>query len=450
MLHYFIDAPSWNDYFPKKETEDPFPRTLYPKKRPVSLPRAGVWQYDETDWGPLNATDEEYGGDYLVAKWVSEKLGKTHDKPFFLACGFYRPHEPWFVPKKYFEPFPLEDIQLPAGYKKGDLEDLPAAGKKRGPNRYFAHIQKHGQWKKGIQGYLASIHFADAMLGNVLTALENGPNKDNTIVVLWSDHGWHLGEKQHWQKFSAWRAGTRVPLMVKVPQGISKSLPEGVKPGSICDQPVSLISLFPTLTDLCGIPAKPGADGNSIVALLKDPMARVDEVAITYLGKVGGFGMSGKDWRYIHYANGDEELYNIKKDPYEWENLAMNPEYKPKLEEYRKHTPVKFTPLLEPSAQFLPPLSWVPFAGKNPPASKPDGKKMRLVFINRQKKPVSLQWVTLEGGLKPMGDIAPGQEKTCQGTPGSIWAITSREGKVLGHFRALDRPAQAVIPQLRK
>ena len=100
MLHYFIDAPSWDEYFPDKKTENPFPRTLYPKKRPVNLPRGGPWQYGETDWGPLNATDAEYGGDYLVSEWIGKELFKKHDKPFFLACGIYRPHEPWFVPKK--------------------------------------------------------------------------------------------------------------------------------------------------------------------------------------------------------------------------------------------------------------------------------------------------------------------------------------------------------------
>ncbi|MCA9073219.1 MAG: sulfatase-like hydrolase/transferase, partial [Planctomycetaceae bacterium] len=228
-MHYFIDAKSWGDYFPKAQSENPFPRTLYPDKRPVSLPRGGPWQYVETDWGALEATDEEYGGDYLVTQWISEQLTKPHQKPFFLACGIYRPHEPWFVPKKYFEPFPLESIKLPIGYQADDLTDLPPEGKRRGPNRYFAHIRKQGQWKKAIQAYLASIYFADTMLGRVLDALEKSPHAKNTIVVLWSDHGWHLGEKQHWQKFTAWRLCTRVPLMIRVPQG-SPGLSQGTQP----------------------------------------------------------------------------------------------------------------------------------------------------------------------------------------------------------------------------
>ncbi len=183
-----------------------------------------------TDWGPLDATDEDYGGDWLVSQWIGDQLGREHDKPFFLACGIYRPHEPWFVPRPYFDMFPLDEIQLPPGYREDDLEDLPAEGKRMAPNRYFAHIQEQGQWRQAIQGYLASIAFADTMVGRVFDALETSPHRDNTIEVLWSDHGWHLGEKQHWQKYTAWRACTRVPLIVRVPTNVP-GLPEGTKAG---------------------------------------------------------------------------------------------------------------------------------------------------------------------------------------------------------------------------
>jgi len=110
MLHYFIDADSWDEYYPNKESENPFPPTLHPPQRPVNLPRGGPWQYVETDWAALDATDEEYGGDWLVSEWVSKQLQKQHAQPFFLACGIYRPHEPWFVPRAYYKKFPLEQI----------------------------------------------------------------------------------------------------------------------------------------------------------------------------------------------------------------------------------------------------------------------------------------------------------------------------------------------------
>jgi len=446
ILHYFIDAPSWDEYYPAKETENPFPRTLYPETRPLSLPRGGPWQYVETDWGPLEATNEEYGGDWLVSEWIGEQLGRKHEKPFFLACGIYRPHEPWFVPSEYFKPFPLEDIQLPPGYLEDDLDDLPAAGQRLGPNRYFAHIREQGQWKQGVQGYLASIHFADAMLGRVLDALENGPNKDNTILVLWSDHGWHLGEKQHWQKYTAWRATTRIPLMVRVPKGVTPHLPDGTRAGSICTQPVSLISLYPTLTELAGLPPKTDNDGPSLLPLLKNVSADWGHMAITYLDTRGSCGISGKDCRYIRYAGGDEELYDIRYDPYEWTNLAPHPEHAEKLIEFRAHVPKEFAPVVEPKITSLTALKWHASNSKPSPASKPDGAKFNVHFINHREDPVELFWMNLKGQPVSYGVIPAGKTKAQQTRPGAVWQTSTRTGNSLGYFIVGDRSAQAMIP----
>jgi len=344
MLHYVIDPQSWDDYFPDKAKDDPFPRTFYPKRRPVSLPRAGDWQYVETDWAALDVTDEEFGGDWLVTKWIGEQLGRQHDKPFFLACGLYRPHEPWFVPKKYFEPFPLESIQLPPGYKADDLDDVPLAGQRIARNRYFEHIQNEKQWKQGIQAYLAAIHFADAMLGRVLDALEKSPHRDSTIVVLWSDHGWHLGEKEHWQKFTGWRVCDRVPLMVRVPKGAA-GLPEGTQAGSVCSRPVSLVDLYATLTELCGIPAKADIESRSLVPLLRDPASSWPLFAITHLDHPQNYALSTERWRYLHYLDGGEELYDIETDPLEWANLASKPEHAAKLAEMRSLAPKTLAPI---------------------------------------------------------------------------------------------------------
>ena len=446
LLHYFIDAQSWDEYFPAKETENPFPRTLYPEERPVSLPRGGPWQYVETDWAALDATDEEYGGDWLVSKWIGEQLEQEHATPFFLACGFYRPHEPWFVPKKYFEPFPLAQIRLPPGYKEDDLDDLPPAGKRRGPNRYFPHIREQGQWKQGIQGYLASIHFADAMLGRVLDALENSPNRDNTIVVLWSDHGWHLGEKQHWQKFTAWRAVSRVPLMVRVPKG-APGLPNGTTAGSVCDRPVNLLSLYPTLTELAGLPAKADNDAPTLVPLLQDPKATWNHVSLTHLGEPKSFGLSTEEWRYIHYANDDEELYNIKDDPYEWHNLASKPQHADTLVSLRAKAPEEFAAFVKPKLDSLPALKWHAATDKPIPASRPDGNTFQVAFVNKRVAPVELFWMDREGQPKSYGLIAAGKVKRQQTRPGAVWMIaTPGEEKRLGHFVVGDRAARAVVP----
>lgn len=449
LLHYFIDAESWDQYYPPRKTEDPFPRTFYPKNRPVNLPRGGPWQYVETDWAALDVTDEEFGGDWLVSKWIGEQLSKEHDKPFFLACGIYRPHEPWFVPKEYFEPFPLDEIQLPPGYREDDLDDLPPAGKKRGPNRYFPHIQRQGQWKQGIQGYLASIYFADTMLGRVLDALENGPNKNNTIVALWSDHGWHLGEKQHWQKFTGWRVCTRVPLMVRVPKG-TPGLPNGTQAGTECDAPVNLLSLYPTLTELTGIEQKKTNDGPSLVPLLKSADANWPHVSITYLGQPGNYGLSAQRYRYIAYDNGDEELYDITTDPHEWNNLATKPEFAKKIDELKSHTPNQFAKYEQASISSLPKLKWNPLSGtqsgKQAPASKPDGTKFDVHFSNQSGEPAKIFWISGKGNPRPYGTLETGWSKPYQTRPGAVWMIADNDGTPRGYFTVGDRAAQAIIP----
>ena len=448
ILHYFIDAPSWDEYFPPKESENPFPRTLYPAMRPVSLPRGGPWQYVETDWGGLDATDEEFGGDWLVSKWVGEQLGQKHDKPFFLACGIYRPHEPWFVPQKYFDQFPLDEIQLPLGYREDDLADLPPSGKQRGPNRYFAHIQAHNQWRQGIQGYLASIAFADAMVGRVLDALEQGPNRDNTMVVLWSDHGWHLGEKQHWQKFTAWRVCSRVPLIVRVPAG-TPGLKEGTPAGITCAKPTNLLSLFPTLVELAGLPAHLGNDGPSLVPLLKDPKVDWPHVSLTYLGDPGSYGLSAEDWRLIHYANGDEELYDIVNDRYEWDNLAGRAGYADKSQELRSLAPDSFAARGLANEASLPRLDWhTATTANSAPASQPEGQPFDVVFINNGDSPVELYWMDRSGTPVLYSQIESGNRRRQQTRQGAVWLVTDRSQRPLGYFSINARSAQAIIPRV--
>jgi arylsulfatase A-like enzyme len=344
LLHYFIDARSWDDYYPAKESENPFPPHTPWGKRPKSLPWGGKWQYVETDWHAFDVSDEEFGGDYKVAEWVGKRLGREEEEPFFLACGIYRPHEPWFVPKKYFDLFPLEELVMPPGLKEGDLEDCPPVAKRLGPNRYLAHIRKEGQWRQAVQAYLASIAFADAMLGRVLDALRNGPNAENTIVVLWSDHGWHLGEKEHWQKFTGWRVCTRVPLIIKVPAE-TPGLPAGTTPGGECRRPVNLQDLFRTLTDLAGLPPKEGVGGNSLLPLLENPAQPWPHASITTFGRPERYAISTENWRYIHYEDGGEELYHITRDPHEWTNLAGKVEFAGKLAEMRRLAPANPVPM---------------------------------------------------------------------------------------------------------
>lgn len=444
LLHYFIDAPSWNDYFPEAEKENPFPRTLYPEKRPLNLPVGGAWHYRETDWGALEVSDEKYGGDYLVTEWVSEQLQQKREKPFFLACGIYRPHEPWFVPAEYFKPFPLESIQLPPGYLEGDIDDLPPQGKRRGPNRYLDYIRSQGQWKQAIQSYLASIHYADAMVGRVLDALEKGPNADNTIVVLWSDHGWHLGEKEHWQKYTAWRACTRVPLIIRVPSG-APGLSTGTAP-AVSNKPVSLLSLFPTLLELCGLPAQSEHDGPSLIPLLKDPAGAWPHVAITHLSDPGSYGLSAERWRLIHYANGEEELYDIDNDPHEWVNLAAKTEFGDQITSLRSLGPTSFKKVAAAAAESKASLALQAWSEKERVVSNPQGSPFRVEFDNQSESVVRLYWLNLQGEKQNVIEISAASRKAVRTREGAAWLVTDLKDRPLGFFRIGARSAKAIIP----
>ena len=313
----FPDPPSWNRYWPsptKNKPNDP-----QPAKRPVNgIPKAAHF-----DWGPVDVADEKMG-DHQVADWVIGQLGRKRDKPFFLACGIYRPHLPWYVPQKYFDLFDAEKLTLP-NVPDDDLDDIPAAGVKMAqPQGDHARVLRHEQWRKAVHGYLAATAFADAQVGRVLDALDKSGQADNTIVVLWTDHGWHLGEKKHWRKFTLWEESARTPLMFVVPKGLAKALPGGTLADVRVDRPVGLIDIYPTLLDLCGLAANPANEGRSLAPLLADKNAKWQRPALTTHGR-NNHGLRTARWRYIRYADGSEELYDHEADPNEWRNLADNP-----------------------------------------------------------------------------------------------------------------------------
>jgi len=278
-----------------------------------------------------------------------------------------------------------------------------------------------------------------------------GSHADNTIVVVWSDHGWQLGEKEHWQKFTPWRAVTRVPLIIRVPPRISPVLPRGTKADSICKAPVNLMSLFPTLLDLCGLPTKEDCDGPSLVPLLNDHETQDwPHHSVTFLANPGAYAVSGLTHRYIHYADGSEELYDIRSDPFEWHNLANKTESQPILDHFRESAPTEFAPKPEPSVESLVKLTFVPANEQGIPASEPAGNRFPVYFINQQHKPVELMWVDREGNAKSYGIIPKGQQKSIQTRPGAVWMIADPDTKErLGYFVIGDRTAQAVIPPAR-
>lgn len=280
-------------------------------------------------FAPLACTDEEMP-DHAVVSWCIEKMNEKSDRPFFIAAGLVKPHMPFSVPKKWFDLFPLDQIQLPP-HLPDDLADVPPAGVKMAkPDVDHARIVASGRWKEAVQAYLATIAFCDYQVGRLLDAWEKSPRRDSTVICLWSDHGWSLGEKSHWRKFALWEEPTRTVHIWKAP---------GVTPADVrCDRPVDYSSIYPTTLALAGIPTPSHADGKDISSLLRDPAAAWSQPAITTHGR-GNHAVRSEDWRYIRYANGDEELYHDAKDPLEYVNLAAKPEHAAKKAEMAAFLP---------------------------------------------------------------------------------------------------------------
>ncbi|MBK1879650.1 sulfatase [Pelagicoccus mobilis] len=290
------------------------------------------------DWGVYPENDDELP-DYKVAKWAEKRLLEEHDQPFFMAVGFFRPHVPMYAPKKWFDQFPRDQVMLPE-VKDDDRTDLPSYGENLTRLEHVSPphqwLVESGEWKHAVQAYLATTTFADYCLGIVLDALERSPHKDNTIIALVSDHGFHLGEKSHWAKRTLWEDGTRVPLIFAGP---------GVKPELRSNRSVGLIDLYPTLLELNGLDADPKHEGLSLMPLIEDPETKWNRPIRTTFGK-GNHALRNQRWRYIRYADGSEELYDHKNDPNEWDNLASNPEYSKIKRRLAKHLPTSEQPIL--------------------------------------------------------------------------------------------------------
>ena len=265
---------------------------------------------------PLDMQDEDIA-DWHTVNYCIEHLQRKNDKPFFLACGLIKPHLPWAVPRKYYDMFPLNQVELPP-HIEDDLADVPDAGRRIGNTKDHPAFLKSGRWRNAVQSYLATIAYVDVCIGRLLDAFEKSPHQDNTIIVLWGDHGWHLGEKEHWRKFTLWEEATRAPLIWVAP-GVTS-------PGAICEAPVDFLSLYPTLCELTGIPIPSHVEGRSLIPLLKDPTTAWDGVAICTHG-YQNHAIRTDRWRYISYADGTEELYDHAEDPYEWTNLAEQSEF---------------------------------------------------------------------------------------------------------------------------
>jgi arylsulfatase A-like enzyme len=297
-----------------------------PKEKISTFPGHPLW-----DWGVYPEKDEQMP-DYKIATWAENKLKENIEKPFWMGVGFYRPHVPQFAPQKWFDMYPIDSVQLPKT-STDDLNDISSYGiditRLEHVSPKHEWVLENEQWKPLVQSYLACVSFVDVQVGRVLTALDNGEYGDNTYVVLFSDHGFHLGEKERYAKRSLWEDGAKVPLIVVGP---------GIPEGKICNKPVQLLDIYPTLLELSDLAPDPKLEGNSLVPLLKNVNNEWSHYARTSFGP-GNYAITSGQYRFIQYNDGSEEFYDHKTDPREWYNLITKPEYSKMIEEHRTQIP---------------------------------------------------------------------------------------------------------------
>ena len=308
----------WDDFIPNKRDPNPPGSPFLP------------FTHGEQDWGPTHLTEEQMN-DTKYADAAIAQLAKKHDRPFLVACGLFHPHMPWYVPKRYFDLFPVDEVKLPP-LRENDLDDVPPLGQAitKSKSKFVDQVIAHKVHEEGIRGYLAATAYADTQIGRVLDALDKSDYRDNTIVVLLSDHGFHLGEKHHWQKSTLWEEATHCNLLIRVPGT--------TKPKGVCERFVSLQDLYPTLMELCELKPPAPVEGRSLVPLLKDPTAAWESTAVTAFDD-RYVTIRTEKFRYIRYREGQEELYDHSKDPHEWTNQIKNKDYAAAVEILRAKVP---------------------------------------------------------------------------------------------------------------
>ncbi len=282
-------------------------------------------------WG-IQAFHDSIFPDVKNADATIDFLNQEHAQPFFCALGLWRPHTPFTCPQRFYDLYNIDDIKLPPGYDENDLDDIPEIAKELlDPFGRFNPEDKQ-EWKKLLLAYYACTSFADWNIGRVIEALDKSKYSENTIVVFWSDNGYHCGEKNHWEKNTLWEQSAKTPMAIR--------LPDSSENGKKCQRPVNSVDLYPTLTELCGLNQHSKTDGNSLKPLLKQVETEWHPT-ITTFGE-GFVSIRDERFRYIQYSDGSEELYDHSIDPYEISNVYAKKEFEKILTNLRKHIPQKF------------------------------------------------------------------------------------------------------------
>ncbi len=295
------------------------------------IPPTPMGNHPLMDWGVFPHNDEDKQ-DYIVASWAIEQLeNMPEDQPFFLAAGFFLPHVPCYATQPWFDLYPDDQRLLPP-IREDDRDNTPHFSwylHWHLPEPRLRWVRENDQWLNLVRSYLACTSFIDAQIGRLMDALDETGHADNTIVVVWSDHGYHLGEKLITGKNTLWERSTRVPLVFAGP---------GISAGGRCERPVELLDIYPTLIALCQATPRDDLEGRSLVPLLEDADAPRAWPAITSHNQ-GNHAVRTERWRYIRYADGSEELYDMQQDPHEWDNLAGDPRWESVIREHRQWLP---------------------------------------------------------------------------------------------------------------
>ena len=297
-----------------------------PPKKLVNTPNP----HPLVDWGTFPHKDEEKG-DWKVASWAVDQLNQKPQEPFFLSVGFFLPHVPCYATQQWFDLYPTETLQLPP-VLDDDRNDTPRFSwylHWKLPEPRLKFLKEANQWHNLVRSYLACTSFVDSQIGRVMDALQKNNLAENTIVVIWSDHGWHLGEKLITGKNTLWERSTRVPLIFAGP---------GITEGALCTRPAELLDIYPTLIELCDLPPRTDLEGHSLVPQLRDAGTPRKWPAITSHNR-NNTSIRTENYRYIHYADGSEEFYDMQQDPAEWKNLIEDPNYSKLIEEHRAWLP---------------------------------------------------------------------------------------------------------------
>ena len=300
------------------------------------MPADRYWNKSHTfDWGAVDLPDSLFS-DRQSVDWAIDQLDEIKNQPFLLALGFERPHQPLFNPKRFHDMYPLGKVSLPE-VPENDLMDLPHRAKQLAlyPRTSGRHqtVVEYGQWENAVASYLASVSFVDELIGDLLKALNQHDLMDNTWIVLWSDHGWHLGEKSHWGKATGWYRSTRVPFLIVPPQtDVQFENTVSLK------NTVNLLDLAPTMADMAGIPKNTQWEGRSLMPIFKRQAKDWEEVSITTFS-IGSHSVTTPHWQLISYFDGSFELYDLVNDPGQFENLAKQAAMAPLINQLKKHIP---------------------------------------------------------------------------------------------------------------